>query len=515
MEVHDRSSHAHNTDNFKVDMSDCRCLNVLAHPEPPKGCSEKCMMCCGYCTPAVIAILIVALTLTSDAYSLLLISRNRYDAWRIVVCTIVLILTTAFGALVLWSYYAIVFGSPGFVPRDPWVYPPLYADQASHPRCGGGLHSAQVSPSCSPHQLLPPRHPDLQQPNQEAARLPQTNSPSSLAREFLLAPEVSQSHTANSVFVSAALEHVGSATPLPMSQPMSSSAATGLVEGDVRDSTGQLKLINNCHTHPAQSRDGIIVFAGDAPMRSSNAPRSPPLQDGRHIRPSDDIPLPLAPHPEQSQRQRAVPPVGANRHVVTELDPKGCMRFCHVCQLYKPDYAHHCRVCRRCVYNFDHHCPFVNNCVGRNNYKLFLIFLLYSGCGASLGGGLMLLTFFAVDRDDFLGKVRWISVPVIDAILGFSLLLFYCQHRVLLCKGQSTLETLTAAGGDDAFGDFCCRIQKPQLPQDRAENARRQKEKVARHNYTLLGDESPWWRRYLPLPLRTDDTADDAFSWTI
>ena len=52
-------------------------------------------------------------------------------------------------------------------------------------------------------------------------------------------------------------------------------------------------------------------------------------------------------------------------------------RYCLICQVFKPDRAHHCSVCNICVLNMDHHCPWVNNCIGFYNKKFFIQLLFY------------------------------------------------------------------------------------------------------------------------------------------
>lgn len=48
---------------------------------------------------------------------------------------------------------------------------------------------------------------------------------------------------------------------------------------------------------------------------------------------------------------------------------------CKVCDVIKPERAHHCKECNRCVLRMDHHCPWTNNCVGNNNFPHFMRFL--------------------------------------------------------------------------------------------------------------------------------------------
>ncbi|KJA28514.1 hypothetical protein HYPSUDRAFT_129104 [Hypholoma sublateritium FD-334 SS-4] len=55
----------------------------------------------------------------------------------------------------------------------------------------------------------------------------------------------------------------------------------------------------------------------------------------------------------------------------------GALRFCRMCNNYKPPRAHHCRQCNRCVLRMDHHCPWINNCVGHFNYGHFIRFLFF------------------------------------------------------------------------------------------------------------------------------------------
>ena len=51
--------------------------------------------------------------------------------------------------------------------------------------------------------------------------------------------------------------------------------------------------------------------------------------------------------------------------------------FCPYCLVKNKFRSKHCLVCQCCVEEFDHHCFWVGNCIGKKNYTLFFIFLVY------------------------------------------------------------------------------------------------------------------------------------------
>ncbi|XP_046906393.1 palmitoyltransferase ZDHHC15B-like isoform X2 [Hypomesus transpacificus] len=125
----------------------------------------------------------------------------------------------------------------------------------------------------------------------------------------------------------------------------------------------------------------------------------------------------------------------------------GAIRFCHHCQVIKPDRCHHCSACEMCVLKMDHHCPWLNNCVGFSNYKFFLLFLVYS---------LLYCFFVAVTTAPYsikywVGELPYRPAKLHVLFLMLVSLMFFVTlsfllgfHCWLVARNRSTLESLLA-----------------------------------------------------------------------
>ncbi|OVA04740.1 zinc finger protein [Macleaya cordata] len=120
--------------------------------------------------------------------------------------------------------------------------------------------------------------------------------------------------------------------------------------------------------------------------------------------------------------------------------------YCNRCQNSKPPRCHHCSVCQRCVLKMDHHCIWVVNCVGAQNYKFFLLFLLYTFLETILDTVVLLphfIKFFGEARkhSDSPGNLAVTVVAfVINLAFALSLLCFVIMHASLLSSNTTTIE---------------------------------------------------------------------------
>ena len=59
------------------------------------------------------------------------------------------------------------------------------------------------------------------------------------------------------------------------------------------------------------------------------------------------------------------------------LDEIGTYRICNICKIImrNDDNTDHCDECNICIVGADHHCPWTSKCVGKNNKKMFYLFV--------------------------------------------------------------------------------------------------------------------------------------------
>ncbi|KAK3135385.1 hypothetical protein QOZ80_5BG0418270 [Eleusine coracana subsp. coracana] len=141
-----------------------------------------------------------------------------------------------------------------------------------------------------------------------------------------------------------------------------------------------------------------------------------------------------------------MPDVEDAESAIHEIKRKGGdLRYCQKCCHYKPPRAHHCRVCKRCVLKMDHHCIWINNCVGHENYKIFLVFVLYAVV-ASFYSMILIIgsVIHSVPKDEQAGsdstRTSLIICGVILCPLTLALAVLLGWHVYLIVQNKTTIE---------------------------------------------------------------------------
>ncbi|EPY27116.1 hypothetical protein STCU_05913 [Strigomonas culicis] len=179
-----------------------------------------------------------------------------------------------------------------------------------------------------------------------------------------------------------------------------------------------------------------------------------------------------------------------NPFEVRQLDRQNKLRYCSLCEQFKPDNAHHCTMCGRCIYRMDHHCPWINNCVGRNNTKYFLLFVSYIPLGAF---HIVLTTFFSAQfqlpsinlfalEGDPVQLLQLCFSMVFSLVMGFAFCAFASNFVWMAYRGETSMSRSIAAKlGPERAAEMNRLVREEQL-------------------YEVFGADRRWWRLAFPFP---------------
>lgn len=134
------------------------------------------------------------------------------------------------------------------------------------------------------------------------------------------------------------------------------------------------------------------------------------------------------------------------RHAIN-IAPAISYRYCRHCKCIKPPRAHHDSVTGKCVLAMDHYCPWMNNCVGYNNYRHFVLFLMYLAVGCVYVLFVTTHYFRSVYPYQRLGSFKYSAVNsailysyTIGLSAGISVSLLGLWHLYLCLTNQTTIE---------------------------------------------------------------------------
>ncbi|RWR86268.1 putative protein S-acyltransferase 12 [Cinnamomum micranthum f. kanehirae] len=136
----------------------------------------------------------------------------------------------------------------------------------------------------------------------------------------------------------------------------------------------------------------------------------------------------------------------STRNSSTGTERRQALSYCSHCENFKPPRCYHCSICKKCVLKMDHHCVWVVNCVGAQNYKFFLLFLLYTFMETTLDTLILMphfIKFFedAKNRSSSPSKhaITFLAF-VLNLAFALSLLCFLVMHASLLSSNATTIE---------------------------------------------------------------------------
>ncbi len=130
-----------------------------------------------------------------------------------------------------------------------------------------------------------------------------------------------------------------------------------------------------------------------------------------------------------------------------ELEPAVNYRWCKHCKCIKPPRTHHDSITGRCILHMDHYCPWMGNCVGKNNYRYFVLFLIYLflGCVYILMVSYYVVQLVTIERAPNSVALMYLTNAAvltftIGLSAGISVLILLVFHTFLVLTNQTTLE---------------------------------------------------------------------------
>ncbi|OBZ90978.1 putative palmitoyltransferase ZDHHC20 [Choanephora cucurbitarum] len=110
-------------------------------------------------------------------------------------------------------------------------------------------------------------------------------------------------------------------------------------------------------------------------------------------------------------------------------------KWCSICQLWKPDRAHHCKVCNACVLRMDQ----VNGCIGVRNHRYYLQFLMYVTLFATLTFVTSLAMFVQYHGLSLFDRLA-LSIIILSGIIVIVVGPFTGSHIWLILINRTTIE---------------------------------------------------------------------------
>jgi hypothetical protein len=133
--------------------------------------------------------------------------------------------------------------------------------------------------------------------------------------------------------------------------------------------------------------------------------------------------------------------IGDNDKELENISEKHDFTSCKKCNIYRPKRTHHCRYCNKCILDMDHHCFTLNKCIGKNNYNIYIKYLIFVELNTSLLFGLCLYVCYNYYAELSLYALIKYALLCIASFLGSTTLYFYLLFQAFLYfSNMTTLE---------------------------------------------------------------------------
>ena len=133
--------------------------------------------------------------------------------------------------------------------------------------------------------------------------------------------------------------------------------------------------------------------------------------------------------------------IGDNDKELENISEKHDFTSCKKCNIYRPKRTHHCRYCNKCILDMDHHCFIINKCIGKNNYKLYVNYLIFVEINTSLIFGITLYVCYNYFSEfNLYLLIKYILLIIISFVASVALYFYLIFLAYLYFYNLTTLE---------------------------------------------------------------------------
>ena len=135
--------------------------------------------------------------------------------------------------------------------------------------------------------------------------------------------------------------------------------------------------------------------------------------------------------------------INDNDKELENISEKHDYTSCKKCNKFRPKRAHHCRFCNKCILEMDHHCFSLNKCIGKNNYAIYIKYLIFVELNTSLlFGSSLYICYNYYSQLSIYYLIKYVLISIASFLCSATLYLYLIFLAYLYLSNLTTLEFL-------------------------------------------------------------------------
>jgi len=135
--------------------------------------------------------------------------------------------------------------------------------------------------------------------------------------------------------------------------------------------------------------------------------------------------------------------INDNDKELENISEKHDYTSCKKCNKFRPKRAHHCRFCNKCILEMDHHCFSLNKCIGKNNYAIYVKYLIFVELNTSLlFGSSLYVCYNYYSQLSIYYLIKYVLISIASFLCSATLYLYLIFLAYLYLSNLTTLEFL-------------------------------------------------------------------------